>query len=276
MSALSNHRPGASPIRRSGRARAAAAHAVSLTLALGLLAACASAPPSSGQSLSSYDGLARTKARRTQVSARADSAMLMGARTVRIEPVTFADDARSNATPAQRGLIANAIERTLCHDLRTRFEIVTAPDTANLTVRTVVTRVKPTDAGAAALSVAVSMVIPAPRLPLGLGGFAAEAEALKPEGGQAAAMTWSRNADLFSGKRVSSVGDAYDLSTRFAHDLSTLLAKEKDRSLPRLSQSSKPVSSTCAIYGRSPGLSGTVAGLLGAPPEWTDGHRPGR
>ena len=273
MSAFPDSRPDAAVIRRSRRALLIAARAIPATLALGLMAACASAPPPSGGSLTSYSDLAKTKGRRTQASTRAESAPLIAARTVRIAPVTFASGAQSSATPAQLALIANAMERTLCRDLSARFEVVAEADKADLTLKTAITRIKPTNAGAAALSRAISMAIPAPRLPVGLGGFAGEAEVLGPQGDQAAAMIWSRDADSYGGGRASSIGDAYDLSSRFAHDLARLMVTGKDRAASKSRRGGKPVSDACAIYGKGPGFSGAVGGLLGAPPEWTDGSR---
>jgi hypothetical protein len=261
----------ARPAGRACQARAIAVRLLSVALALELLSACASsAPPTSGI-LTSYSGLTRTKAHRAQALTRADSIALAAAKTVRIETVTFAEDAQSKATPAQRALLANAMERALCK----RFNVTTAADGADLTIKTVVTRIKPTNAAAAGLSLAVSAsILPfAPRIPVGLGGFSAEAEAIQPDGGQAAAMVWSRDADILGGKRVSAIGDAYDLSISFTHDLVKLLANpaaDRDaRSPARLDTSG---SAACSIYGQGPGIVGAVGGLLGASPKMTDGR----
>ena len=248
-------------------------HHLSVALMLGALSGCASPAPPTGGSLTSYSGLTKTKAHRARALERADNVALLAAQTVRIEHVTFAGDAQSKATPAQLALLANAMERSLCKRLSTRFNIATAPDQADLAIKTVVTRIKPTDAAAAGLSLAVSAsILPfAPRIPVGLGGFSAEAEAIQPDGGQAAAMVWSRNADILGGKRVSAIGDAYDLSISFTHDLAKLLTspaadlgiKSRDKS----------VSAACNIYGKGPGIVGAVGGLLGASPKMTDGQR---
>ncbi|MBU4433913.1 MAG: DUF3313 domain-containing protein [Alphaproteobacteria bacterium] len=275
MTRLPDSRSDILAFRRSGRALIVVARAIPVLLTLTLLAACASTPPPSSGTLTSYADLAQTKGRRTQASTRAESAPLMAARTVRIAPVTFAGDAQSNATPAQLALIANAMERTLCKDLSARFDIVTGSDMADLTVRTAITRIKPTNAAAAALSRAVSLAVPAPRLPVGLGGFAAEAEAMGPQGNQVAAMIWSRDADLSGAGRASSIGDAYELSAKFAHDLARLMVPGKDRAARKPRGRDEPVNAACALYGAGPGLSGVVAGLFGAPPEWTDRPRPG-
>jgi len=271
MSALPVSHLDRSTIRRPRRAQVVAARTISLVLGLGLLTACASIPPASNGTLTSYADLAKVQGRRTQASARADSVSLSAARTVRIEPVIFSNDAQSNATPAQLLLIANAMERKLCKELSARFEIVPETDKADLSIKTFVTRIKPTNVNAAALSAMISFAVPAPRLPVGLGGFAAEAEALGPEGGQVVALIWSRDADAFSGKRVSSIGDAYDLSTQFANDMSKLMTAVPK---PPHGHGGQPVNSSCSIYGKGPGFSGRLSGLFGAPPEWTDGKRP--
>lgn len=61
-----------------------------------------------------------------------------------------------------------------------------------------------------------SVLVPVPRIPIGLGSLSVEAEARDPRGNQNAAMVWGRGADSFtSAARVSSDGDAYDLATEF-------------------------------------------------------------
>jgi hypothetical protein len=263
-------------VGRSRQGGAVAGYQLSVVLMLGSLSGCASSTPPTGGTLTSYSGLTKTTAHRAQALERADNIALMAAQTVRIEPVTFASDAQSKATPVQLALLANAMERSLCKRLSTRFNIVAAPDKADLTIKTVVTRIKPTNAAAAGLSLAVSAsILPfAPRIPVGLGGFSAEAEAIQPDGGQAAAMVWSRDADILSGKRVSTIGDAYDLSISFTHDLAKLLASPMTQ--PRIrtpTRRDKPVAVACNIYGKGPGIVGAVGGLLGASPKMTDGER---
>lgn len=241
---------------------------VSAAMALALLTGCASVPPATTGSLTSYGDLAKVRSLRTQAASKADGAALTRARTVRIDPVVFGDALGAELTTAQMSLIANAMERTLCSRLGPHFEVVDSRVDADLTIRTAVTRIRATGAKAAALSAAISLAIPAPRLPIGLGGFAAEAEVVRPDGVQAAALIWSRDADMLSGKRASSIGDAYDLSTKFAQDLSKLIVKERAKGSPQ--RSHRDAADACGVYGKRPGLTGTVAGLFGAPPEWTD------
>ena len=91
-------------------------------------------------------------------------------------------------------------------------------------------------------------------------------------------MTWSRDADIYTGQRVSSIGDAYDFSRAFAGDWSTLLLTGKDPvhdiALPKLPRRAKHLSETCHAYGREPGVVGFIGSHLGAPPEWTDPKKP--
>ncbi len=85
--------------------------------------------------------------------------------------------------------------------------------------------------------------------------------------------------------RVSAAGDAYELSARFAKDFTKLLISGKapdTHSLATLMPTEaglayavggKPVSPACAAYGNGTGLAGTVAGMLGTPPEWSEGDK---
>ena len=252
-----------------------------LAAPLALLAACATAPPPSG-ALSSYSGMTKSKAARIQASVRVDAPAVSAAKTLRLEPVAFAADAERKVAPAQLALIANAMERTMCDRLSARFDIVGAHDPADLTVKTTVTRIKPTQPGVAAASVVVSRLSPVPltpRVPLGLGGFTAEGEAIDPAGRQDAAMTWSRDADVYTNPRASSIGDAYAFSGAFARDISALLVTGKDPvhnlSVPKLPHRAKHASANCAPYGKGPGVVAFISSRLGAPPEWTDRTGPG-
>ena len=258
----------------------AVVRALALALPLAVLAGCATAPPPEG-ALPSYDGMTKSKAMRTQASVKADDAALLAAKTLRLEPVAFAAETEGKATPAQLALIANAMERTLCARLSARFEIVGPQAPADLTVKTTITRIKPSGAGMTGASIVVSHLSPVPftpRVPLGLGGFTAEGEATDPAGRQDAAMTWSRDADLYTGSRVSAIGDAYNFSGVFAGDLSTLLITGKDPvhdlALPALPRHGKSARVACAGYGQGGGVAGFIGSRFGAPPEWTDGARP--
>ncbi len=252
------------------------------------IAGCASVPLTEGGTLSSYDRLGEPKGNLSKTRTYVDGAGLASMKTARIVPTAFASSASSHvATEADRVLVANAIDRALCIALSDKYQMLPAGQIADLTVRAVVTDIVPTNKTMAGVSTAVSLgsnaVLPVgiPRLPVGLGGLAVEAEAVDGAGVQRAAMVWARGANsIQNNPRVSEVGDAYGLAAKFGDEFSRILVIGKepeglDLSLPsgqRLQSwlGGKPKHEACDAFGRAPGLVGTVADKVGAPPEWTD------
>jgi hypothetical protein len=127
--------------------------------------------------------------------------------------------------------------------------------------------------------------IPTPRIPIGLGGLAVEAEAFDQAGRQQAAMIWARGADAFTSKpKVSTAADAYDLASSFASDFSKLLVTGSSpfQTLPSLPSvhsisamfGGPPKEAACEVFGRGPGVAGLIGGFVGLPPEWTDKGAP--
>jgi hypothetical protein len=254
-----------------------------LSMAVGL-AGCASSSVTQTGGLTSYQDMTDVKTARTKAKIFADADTLASAKSVRIEPVTYSPGAADEVSADQRALIANLVERTLCVRLSGRFDIVAGPDPADLTVRTVITRLTPTNREAAAATLpirAVSMAfgVPAPlRLPIGMGSFAAEGEALDQAGARRASMVWARGADVLTSRaRISKIGDAYQLSDAFAGDMAALVitAKNPLHDLPkaRFGGRVRPVAQACNAYGKSHAVEGFVGGLFAAPPEWTEGKR---
>jgi hypothetical protein len=188
--------------------------------------------------------------------------------------------------------VANAIDRALCSGLSARFTVVAPGEPADLTVQAVLSRVGVTDVTAAAASKAVTIggavagaamgvPVPLPRLPLGLGGLAVEAQARNATRGQVAAMTWARGADILTTRaRLSTEGDAYALAKEFAADFARLLVTGADpiKDPPVLSSmyavseffGGKPKHAACDRFGLNPGLIDTLGGAVGLPPAWTD------
>jgi hypothetical protein len=257
-----------------------------------LLSGCASAPLTKGGSLSSYDNMTPSDGMLAKSLVRVSKDNVLAARTVRIVPTVFSPAASPTLSNEQRALVANAVDRALCVGLSDRFQVVGPSQPADLTTRVVVTQAAPTDEVAAGASKVVSIVpaafgVPAivPRLPVGLGSLALEAEAQDRAGRQQAAMVWARGANSFTNSpMVSTAGDAYDLAGSFAADFSQLLTTGaspfgKAPSMPSLdrigsSLGNKPKYDACEAFGRGPGLVGTVAGNLGLPPEWSDKGAP--
>ncbi len=252
-----------------------------LALALATGAAAADAPTPAGV-LSSYEGLTPAHTLQTRALWRADPDALAKAKTARIAPVTIEPGAADKVTPAQGALIANELARTLCARLGGHFRVVASTARADLTVKTVITRIRPTNTIAATASLGARVVAKvvgspiAPRVPIGLGGFSAEAETLDRAGVQRAALVWTRDANaLLTGARASTIGDAYQLAAAFAGDAARLTTTGKDPlrevTVPNIQH--KAPQAACAVYGRGE-RSGYVSGMFGIAPEATD-HGPG-
>ncbi|MCF3641263.1 DUF3313 domain-containing protein [Rhizobium sp. TRM95111] len=255
---------------------------------LALLAGCTSVPLKEGGTLTSYSQLSPSKGKFTKSRTFVDAQGLAGVRTVSIVPTTFSFDAASRIkTPQDRALVSNALDRAVCVSLSDKYQIVPTGQPADMIVRTVVTDIVATNKTMAGVSTAVSLgsslALPVgiPRLPVGLGGLAVEAEAVDVGGTQRAAVVWSKGANsITNNARVSEVGDAYSLAANFGKYFSRMLVSGKepkglDLSLPsgqRLNSAlgGKPKYAACDAFGRSPGLAGIVADKVGAPPQWTD------
>jgi len=222
-----------------------------------------------------------------------DGPQLAQARTARIVPTTFTFNAESKVkSVADRTLVANAMDRALCVALSDKYQMVSPDEPSDLTIRSVVTDVVPTNKNVAAAATVVSVgggfalpdnipLIGIPRIPAGLGGLSVEAEAVDSQNVQRAAMMWGRGANFLQDKpRYSDVGDAYNQATKFASDFSSLLINGKEPKMLDVSVPSrqrvkswfggKPKYPACDTFGRSPGIQGVVATKFGLPPQWTD------
>ena len=256
-----------------------------------MLSACADAPLEEAGSLASYDGLAQSDGMLAKSKLRIDKNAVMSARTVRIIPTEFAEKARiETVTDAQRKLVANAVDRSLCIGLSERLQVVPRGEAADLTVHAVVTRMAPTDENAVAATKVVQVAktvllpgvpAPVPRLPIGLGALSMEAEARDPNGQQVAAMVWGRGANALGGSaRISKSGDAYELAGNFGDDFAELVVAGKSpyghmSNLPSADRmkalsGGEPKYAVCDSFGRAPGVAGLIGGALGTPPEWSD------
>jgi hypothetical protein len=263
---------------------------------------CATVPVEQAGVLSSYQKLEASDGILTHARIAVNKSTIMAATSARIMPTSFSQAAiNAGLSDAQRRMITNAIDRALCIGLSDRFHIVPVEQSADLRVHAVVTYIGLTDDKLAAASkvagIGVSIAesaflpplirVPAPRIPLGLGGLAIEAEATDRTGQQEAAMLWARGADAFTTKpKVSTAGDAYDLAKSFGDDFSKLLVKgaspfKKVPSLPSLDAitaalGGPPREAVCESFGRAPGLVGLLGDAIGLPPEWTDKGPPAK
>ncbi|OJY66049.1 MAG: hypothetical protein BGP09_29205 [Rhizobium sp. 60-20] len=263
-----------------------------LTLAtasiLTITSGCSSVPLKEGGTLSSYGNLGAAKGRFSKSRTYLDGNRLKEIKTVAIWPTTLTFSAgRRIQNSNDRLLVSNAIDRAICFTMSEKYKIVPIGGSPDLTIKAVITDIVPTQpavAGAAkAISIGSSIALPVqiPRLPLGLGGLAMEAEALDSAGVQRAAIVWSRGANSFTSEaRVSRVGDAYDLAAAFGSEFSRMIITGKEPKglnirLPsvyeiRTALGGKPGSPLCETFGRAPGIAGSIAASFGAPPSWAD------
>ncbi|OWV85271.1 hypothetical protein ATY78_26025 [Rhizobium sp. R635] len=262
------------------------ARAAICAVLLALLSSCASVPLKQGASLGSYAGMAASGGSLTKARLRVNSAAVLAAQTVRIVPTAVDNAAGGSFDPKDLALLTNAVDRSLCMGLSDRFKVVGSNQPADLVVHATVTDIVATNRAVAATSAVATLgasvaLVPIPRIPLGLGGLSAEAEAVGQDGSQQAAMIWSRGANMLTTKaRISQVGDAYSLSSQFGADFSRMLTKGQDpfRGTPsiRLMQTIKtslgsdPKYDACKAFGPAPGIKGAIAGQLGLPPGWSD------
>lgn len=252
-----------------------------------LVAGCASVPLEQANSLKSYEGLTPMNGPLTKAKYKVAAADLGSAKTIYIEPATISATAYSTAKPADQALVANVISRALCVGVSDRFKVVDDRENADLVVHATVTRIVPTNATVAGLSTVTSLganfivPVPVPRLPMGLGGLAVEAEATTRDGSQVGAMVWAKGANFVTtSARVSRIGDAYSLAASFGSDFSKMLVTGKTpfKGLPKVPSAQKirsglggkPKYAACEKFGRSPGLVDFAASQVGLPPSWTD------
>ena len=267
-----------------------------LCLALPVIVAisgCAAVPMKDAGTLTSYSNLGAAKGKLSKKRIYVDGQGLAAAKTVSIVPTTYAFGAASRVkSQADRSLVSNALDRALCIALSDKYQMVPAGQPADITVRSVITNVVPTNKMAAGIATVVTVggdfIIPSdvpfvsvPRLPIGLGGLAVEAEAVDGVGFQRAAIVWARGANAIQDNpRFSEVGDAYGLASKFASDFSRMLVTGKEPQLLDISLPSKhgvqswlggkPKYTACEAFGRAPGVLGAIAANYGLPPEWTE------
>lgn len=181
--------------------------------------ACASgAIPSGSGFLSTYEGLTpRDDVVRASVSQRRDETLAASVTRLWVAPAEIIGSTDPGLSVDDRQAVLSEVDRQICYELSERFEIAEHPADRAGTVRVGVTYIRPThQAGSAAAAVA-NFFIPGPikvRAPGGTGGLGAEVELLTPEGLQAAAIIWRRDAMVVGTDKpsLSRIGDAHQLA----------------------------------------------------------------
>jgi hypothetical protein len=206
-----------------------------------LLAGCASAPKGVPGTLIAPDTtLERTRGQPQSLrERRLDRGAIAQARTVFVEAPQFAGDAGAPLTPRERDVLLAGVARRLCVQTAAYFEVVAEARPADLVIRSEITGVGASSRAGAAASLiggALSPVPFTPRLPVGLGGLAANVVARRTDGSEVLALRWAQGANAFTTDATPSrIGDAYELTDQLARDVRKLLRDRGEAGLrPRI------------------------------------------
>jgi Protein of unknown function (DUF3313) len=196
-----------------------------------LLSACAAVPKNQKQGIKTERELSNIRdERNTSLQKFIDMSTIESAKSLSLPEVMVADGVVSDkVTQLQADLVANRAGREICKDLLDYFEMRN-DSSADLKLRVIVTAINPTSSGASGASAVIGAVVPGPfRLPIGLGGLAADASADDASGKQMLITKWAKGANsITNDAKVSRIGDAYQLAAGFAGAFSKMLINPGD------------------------------------------------
>jgi hypothetical protein len=196
-----------------------------------LLSACAAVPKNQKLGIKTERELSKVREERnTSVQKFVDVAAVESAKTLGLPEVLVADGVvNEKISKLQADLVANRAGREICKDVLSYFEMRN-DSSADLKLRVVVTAINPTSSGASGASAVIGAVVPGPfRLPIGLGGLAADASADDASGKQMLITKWAKGANsITNDAKVSPIGDAYQLAAGFAGTFSKMLINPGD------------------------------------------------
>jgi Protein of unknown function (DUF3313) len=190
-----------------------------------------------------------------------------------VEPVQFSTGAvvSTQISPAERALIENVLARNACKDFSKHFDIL-SPDAVSVSayhLRMAITRLEATNKLGAAIGVATNIALPiGVRPPIGLGALTVEFELVAPNGDQAAAMVWSKRADMVAADAATSrIGDAYIFASDATRDFESLASKQTSNSNGRsiIPNPFDKADAACDIYGQGANRAAQAVGFLGLP-----------
>lgn len=189
-----------------------------LVAALFGVAACQSTPAAHSGFLSTYDGLGEGPDGARGPADRRDDVASDAITWVYIAPSILALGDESPLSSEEQTLVRNEVDRQICFEVSERFSVLPEPTPQAGTVRTAIVRIDPTNRAGSAASAVAGFFIPVPvvkfRAPNTTGGLAVESELIAPDGRQAAAITWARQAEIVGRTEpsLSRVGDALQLA----------------------------------------------------------------
>lgn len=196
------------------------------------LAACVTKPTTESGFIADYGRLSAAAQSGAATQRQfVDAAALTAITRVTIAPTQVRLGDNPAFTPAEIAPIAAEMDRQLCLELAERFEIAPQDDPAALQVSAAITGVTRTGATSSVVSAAASRFIPGPgslRLPIGLGGLAAEMQARNGvEGPVIGELAWSRRAQMAMDQgSLSPIGDAHQAAEPFADAVAKLLTPD--------------------------------------------------
>ena len=213
------------------------------------LTACQTTPVADAGFLTSYEGLVtKPGTLRVAVRDRRDERLSAAIDRILIEPARLVEGAADGLPPADVARVLGEVDRQVCYELSKRFTVLPTYERDAARVRVAVTGItstEPVSSGAAAF---VNAFIPGPlgvRIPGSTGGLSAEAELISDNGGQAAALSWARSANVVGtdDPSLSRVGDALQFAEAFGDQVGDSFAPE--------SRDVRPVSTPdpCARFG---------------------------
>ncbi|MEG2498415.1 DUF3313 family protein [Brevundimonas sp.] len=207
---------------------------VALVFSAATLSACTTTAVKSGSGfLSSYEGLQpRTDVVRSSVLQRRDDALVSSVTRVWIMPAEIFGVVDFQLSEEERRMVLSEVDRQICYELSEYFEVTEHSDPQAGVVRVGVTHIAPTHQAGSAVAAVANFFIPGPikvRTPGGLGGLGAEAELLSPDGRQAAAIVWRRDAMVVGTDKpsLSRIGDAHRLAEPLGDMVADALGTEE-------------------------------------------------
>ena len=226
------------------------------------LTACTTSEPTRSGFLSDYSLLeVRTDTVRAKIADYRNEELLDTITAVYIEPVEIGGNIGTRFSEEERAMIRTEVDRQICYEVSKRFDIAQENDPSAGRLRVAATRVTPTNAVGSVASTAANFFIPGPigvRVPGSTGGLAAEAELLAPNGQQAAAVIWARDAQVVGtdNPSLSRVGDAHRLTTAFGQLVATAISPEDSKSRP------VPTPDPCLRFGPRHRAEGIISRIV--------------
>lgn len=212
-------------------------------------AACQTSPAAHSGFLSSYEGLGDRARGGSGPTERRDDVLSDAVLRVYLAPTVILPGAEIAVSAEEADMVRYEVDRQLCYEVSRRFDLAPTPDPDAAVARTAILRIDSTHPAGSAVSAVGGFFVPIPfvsvRVPGATGGLAAESELILPDGRQAAALTWSRNAEVVgrTDASLSRAGDALQMAKPFGGAVGGAFASDAREARPI------PDPDPCAHFG---------------------------